>query len=195
LNPLFFGLQSRVEAGMRRWRGFARWVDARAQGNPDADAGVPPMPAMENHVIVIGHGRVGGAITPLLERAGQPYVVIDRDRHRHEALRERGVPALLGDATQPGMLEAAGIAKAGVLLVATAESFQARRAVEVARATNPGITILARTHSEGEQSALRELGADQAVIGERELARTLARLALIRIGVEEDEAMRWSEQL
>jgi CPA2 family monovalent cation:H+ antiporter-2 len=195
LNPLFFGLQSKMEAGIRAWPAFAGWVDARARNNPDARAGIAPLPALENHVIVIGHGRVGGAITPLLERAGQAYVVIDRDRHRHEALRERGVPALLGDATQPGMLEAAGIARASVLLVATAESFQARRAVEVARATNPRITIFARTHSEGEQAALRELGADQAVIGERELARTLARLALVRVGVDEEEAMRWSGQL
>jgi CPA2 family monovalent cation:H+ antiporter-2 len=146
-------------------------------------------------VIVIGHGRVGGAITPLLESAQQPYVVIDRDRHRHEAMRARGVPCLLGDATQPGMLAAAGVDKARVLLVATAETLQARRAVQIARAANPDIAILARTHSSAEQAALREGGADHAVLGENELARTLARLTLERLGLDEEAVTRWCQQL
>ncbi len=93
------------------------------------------------------------------------------------------------------MLEAAGIDKARVLLVATAESWQARRVVELARAANPGIAILSRTHSDAEQIALQQRGADQAVLGERELARTLARLTLQRLGLAEQDAVRWSEQL
>ena len=79
-----------------------------------------------------------------------------------------------------------------LLLVATAESFQARRAVEVARARNPQIAILARTHSADEQSALGELGADQAVFGERALARELLRLTLQRLGLGDEEISRWS---
>ncbi len=195
LNPLFFGLQPKVETALQAWKGLNEWVEARARANPDADAGVAPLPPLADHVIVIGHGRVGGAITPLLEQAGQPYVVIDRDRHRYAALRARGAPVLQGDATQPGMLEAAGIDKARVLLVATAESWQARRVVELARAANPRLAILPRTHSEAEQVALQKRGADQAVLGERELARTLARLTLQRLGIAEHDAVRWSEQL
>ncbi|HXS29286.1 MAG TPA: hypothetical protein VN755_00500, partial [Steroidobacteraceae bacterium] len=69
------------------------------------------------------------------------------------------------------------------------------RAVEVARAGNPGIAILARTHSDVEQSALREVGADLAVIGEKELARSLLQLALKRLGLPENEVAHWSAQL
>jgi monovalent cation:H+ antiporter-2, CPA2 family len=107
----------------------------------------------------------------------------------------RGVPALLGDATLPGMLEEAGVARAAVLLVATAETLQARRAVELARAANPHIAIFARTHSPGEQALLRAGGADQAVMGEHELARTLARLTLQRLGLPEEDVARWAKQL
>jgi len=180
---------------LRHWRGFAHWSDARARVNPRSAPELPALPAQSGHLILIGHGRVGSAITPVLAQAGLPFVVIDRDRPRFEKLRAQGVHVLLGDATQPGMLEAAGIATARVLVVATAESFQARRAVEVARAGNPGIAILARTHSDVEQSALREVGADLAVIGERELARSLLQLALMRLGLPENEVTHWSAQL
>jgi CPA2 family monovalent cation:H+ antiporter-2 len=183
MNPLFFWLQPKMEALLRGWFGLAG-------GKPDVAEDLPPLPPLAGHVVVIGHGRVGGAITPLLEQVGHAYVVIDRDRPRFEALRERGVPALFGDVTQPGLLEAAGIARARVLLVATAEPIQARRAVEVARALNPTLAIFARTHSYSEQDALREIGADHAVMGERELARTLARLTLRQLGVAEDDAAR-----
>ena len=195
LNPLFFAVQPRVERWIRAWRGFAEWSDARARANPDNAPEQPVAVALDGHVIIIGHGRVGSAITPVLKQAGVPYVIIDRDRPRFEKLREKGEPVLSGDATQPGTLEAAGIATARVLLVATAESFQARRAVEVARARNPGIAILARTHSQDEQSALGDLGADQAVFGERALARELLRLTLQRLGREDDQVSRWSAQL
>ncbi|MET0279956.1 MAG: YbaL family putative K(+) efflux transporter [Steroidobacteraceae bacterium] len=195
VNQLFFALQPRVEKLLRSWRGFARWADARAQDGKGDDAGVPPLPPLSGHVIVIGHGRVGGAITPVLQQAGQPYVVIDRDRSRFEALRTRGVPVLYGDAAQPGVLEAAGIERARVLVVGTAESFQARRAVELARAANPQVAIFARTHSHDEQEALRTLGADDAVMGEHELALQLTRLTLQTLGLKGEASVRLSDEL
>jgi CPA2 family monovalent cation:H+ antiporter-2 len=195
LNPLFFAVQPRIESAMRRWRGLSDLTDARSRDNPDVDSGVPPVPNLAGHVVVIGHGRVGGAITPLLEQVGRPFVVIDRDRHRHAELVKRGVPALLGDATQAGMLEAAGIAHAQVLVVATADALHARHAVERARAANPSISILVRTHSHAEQEALRLRGADQAVLGEHELARTLARLTLEKLGLGHEDVARLSARI
>jgi CPA2 family monovalent cation:H+ antiporter-2 len=195
LNQLFFALQPKVEALLRAWRGFASWADARAQTNEDDDAGITPLPPLSGHVIVIGHGRVGGAITPVLEQLGQPYVVIDRDRSRFEALRDRNVPVLYGDAAQPGLLEAAGVDKARVLVVGTAESFQARRAVELARAKNPRLAIFARTHSHDEQEALRQIGADEAVMGEHELALKLTQLTLAQLGLKGEATVRLQEDL
>ncbi len=183
LNPLLFALQPRVERGLRSWRSFSDRVDARANDRLPGSGDVTPLPPLASHVIVIGHGRVGSEITPALARAGIPFLVIERDRARVEKLRARGVPALLGDATQPGLLESAGVATARVLLVATAEPFQARRAVELARSIHPGIAILARTHSRKEQEALVAIGANAAILGEHELAHALLRMTLDRMGV------------
>ncbi len=192
LNPLFFAIQPRVERWMRAQSKLAAWIEGRVR--PDSPGGAT-VPAMRDHVIVIGHGRVGGAITPMLRQANQPYVVIERDRTRYDSLQKRGIVSLFGDVTAPGVLAAAGIATARVLLVATAESFQTRSAVQEARKVNPQIVIIVRTHSEADRIALGQDGADQVLVGERELARTMLRQVLLCLGVPADEANRVSSEL
>ncbi|MEO6186039.1 MAG: NAD-binding protein [Steroidobacteraceae bacterium] len=94
-----------------------------------------------------------------------------------------------------GVLDAAGIATARVLLVATAESFQTRNAVQKARAINPTIVIIVRTHTEADRTALGADGADHVVMGERELARSMLRQTLVCLHVPAEEAARLSAGL
>jgi len=47
---------------------------------------------------------------------GFPFVVVDENRRRVEDLRERGVTAIYGDATAAGVLEAAGVDHAKLLI-------------------------------------------------------------------------------
>ncbi len=68
-----------------------------------------------------------------------------------------GIPTIVGDASAPGVLEAAGIEHARLVVVATPDSFQARRIVEVSRQQKPGIDLVVRTHSAGELAALEAI--------------------------------------
>jgi CPA2 family monovalent cation:H+ antiporter-2 len=195
LNPLFFAIQPRMERWLRARKGFANWVDARARAGAANGKADPVVPPMHDHVIVIGHGRVGGAITPVLAQAQTPYIVIERDRHRYESLLKQGVVTLFGDVTESGVLAAAGIATARVLLVATAESFQTRSAVQRARAINPEIVIIVRTHTEADRTALGADGADHVIMGERELARSMLRQTLVCLDVPAEEVRRLSAEV
>jgi len=102
--------------------------------------------------------------------------------------QSQGIPTVEGDAADPGVLDAAGIAAARLLVVATPDSFLARRIVELARQLNPGIDVVARTHSESEFKALEALGANRVVMGERELARGMLEYALRSLGVPRERA-------
>jgi CPA2 family monovalent cation:H+ antiporter-2 len=168
LNPLFFAIQPHLE----RW---LRSMTATAGKPGEERAESPDLP--RSHAIVVGHGRVGSAITAALEKAHQPFIVIDSDLPRFEALRARGAPVIYGDARQSDLLLEAGILGARVLLVATAEPFQSRRVVEVARVLNPGLSIIARAQSDAEQAALSAAGANHALTGEGELAGAMLREA------------------
>jgi CPA2 family monovalent cation:H+ antiporter-2 len=187
LNPLAFG----VVGPLDRWlRARPRLVGALERS--EADARLAATPAEEErlreHAVLVGHGRVGGTVGEALERYGIPYVAIERDRRTVEALRERGVLALSGDATRPGILSLAHPERARLLVVATPDPFQAREVIALARKANPKIDIVVRTHGVAEERYLEGLQVGRAVMGERELALGMAHYALLSLGRTDDEA-------
>lgn len=56
------------------------------------------------------------------------------------------------------------------------------------RRLNPAVRVIARTHSDGERAYLEGHGAATALVGERELAVSLARPALHGVGLAPDMA-------
>lgn len=146
----------------------------------------PVSPAIENHAIVCGYGRVGSTVCALLEQHHKPYLVIEEDVHLVDQLRARGVPAVLGDAALPPVLDRAHISGARLLVLCIPERMATRRALEHARDVGRA-TVLARTHSYEDRNFLQAQGADEAVIGELELALELGRRALQRFAVDVDQ--------
>ena len=57
-----------------------------------------------------------------------------------------------------------------------------------ARAINPGIEVIARAHGDDERRYLEEHGAQLALVGEHELAFSLAHHALQKLGCDDDAA-------
>jgi CPA2 family monovalent cation:H+ antiporter-2 len=175
LNPLAFEVAHRL----------SRWVAARPRLLSALERGSPNLPeaatddrALRGHTILIGYGRVGGTIGDALARAGVPYVVIEQNRELFESLRDRGVPAVFGNATRRTVLELARPERAKLVIVTVPDPFQARAVVEQARRMNRAIASVVRTHSEEERAYLERAGVGLAVMGERELARAMARYAL-----------------
>lgn len=141
-----------------------------------------------DHAVLVGHGRVGGTVGEGLARFGIPYIVIERDRRTVEALRKRGVLALSGDASRPGILSLAHPERAKLLVVATPDPYQAREIIALARKANTGIDIVVRTHRVAEKRHLEGLRVGRAVMGEHELALGMAHYALLSLGRTDDEA-------
>ena len=181
LNPLVFGLVAPLDRWVRARPGLSRLLDPPAEAAPEPTPDTEPH-AVRDHVVLVGHGRVGSRVAEALERAHIPFVVIEQDRLSAQALRERGVTALYGDAARPGLLEHAGLRHARLLVIATPEPLQARAVIDLARRIQPGIDIAVRTHGEAERAHLEQRRVGIAVMGERELADALSRYALGRFG-------------
>jgi monovalent cation:H+ antiporter-2, CPA2 family len=186
LNPFLFAALDTAEELLRRRPGIARALQRRAGVLGVLDRGLV-QEGPRGHAVLCGYGRVGSVIGRALERRGFRYVVIELDRRRVEELRARGIPAISGDASSEAVLEQVGLDRATVLVLAIPDPPAARLALEYARRINPRIEIIARTHSDGERAALIELGARQAILGERELAIQMARFTLRRFGVSAPE--------
>jgi CPA2 family monovalent cation:H+ antiporter-2 len=77
-----------------------------------------PEAAATPRVVVCGFGRIGSAVGEALETFGVPFVVLETDPDVVRGLRARGVPCLYGDAAHPRLLQAAGAARAPLVVVA-----------------------------------------------------------------------------
>ncbi|HEX2220598.1 MAG TPA: YbaL family putative K(+) efflux transporter [Gemmatimonadales bacterium] len=181
LNPLSFEIATRLSRWAER---RPRLLAALERGTPERPVAATPDTALRDHAVVVGHGRVGGVIAEALEQVRVPYVVVEQNREIFESLRDRGVPAVYGNASRRTVLELARPERARLIIVTAPDPFQARAVVDLARKMNPSIATVVRTHSEEEREYLEKAGADLAVMGERELARAMARYALQVAGAQ-----------
>lgn len=141
------------------------------------------------HAIICGYGRVGRIIGMALQRRGFSYVVIEQDQNLVNSLRKQGTVALLGSGSNTVLLEHARLRQARALIVAIPDVFAARQIVSHARAIGLDLDIVVRTHNEAERQELERLGADEAVVGELELALEMTRHTLRRFGVSSLETL------
>jgi CPA2 family monovalent cation:H+ antiporter-2 len=132
--------------------------------------------------VLVGYGRVGRRIGEALIANDVSIVVVEDNREIVEKLRESDVPAVFGNASEPGVLIQAHIHRASMLVIATPDTAEARRMAGIARAVNPRIEIVVRTHTEEEAAALERANAGKAFLGEHELAHTMTRYVLDRYG-------------
>ncbi|MBA3597773.1 MAG: Kef family K(+) transporter [Methylibium sp.] len=174
LNPLVFSLVEPAQRWIRSNSALARRFEERDDPLAELPASTEAR-YLARQVVLVGYGRVGRHIAEALKRDGVPFVVADHNRERVEALRQQGVPAVLGDAAEPSVLIQAHIARAHMLVVATPDTIDVRRMIEVARTLNPQIRTVVRSHSEEEASLLEKEGAARVFLGERELAEAMVR--------------------
>ena len=150
----------------------------RRRPAPPAPAAAPPAPAETGHEVIVGYGRVGAIIGARLAAAGQRVVVIEDRDEALTAARADGAEAIAGHAADPEVLAQADLGAARRLFVTIPEAFEAGQVVQQARALNPRLDILARAHSDAAVQHLEGLGANLAVLGEREIARRMIERAL-----------------
>ena len=193
LNPLVVRTLVPVERWIRRRPALHDWLERAVDGDPlrtiDAVGPVGTV-TLQDHAVLIGHGRVGTTVAYALDQAGIPYVVIEQDRTIVQALRLLGVPAVFGDATRPLVRAQANVRQARLLIVTTPDPYQARNIVRTVTQEVPGIVTVVRTHSEAESNYLRQLQVGRVVMGERELALGIAHFSLMAMGRSDDDADR-----
>jgi CPA2 family monovalent cation:H+ antiporter-2 len=143
-----------------------------AAAAPDEDA-TPVPTSLSNHIVLIGYGRVGSLVGAALKQSGKPFLVIEDVDKRVIALRAEGVEVLAGNAARADVMQAANLREAKQLIIAIPNVFEAGRVVEMAHSENPSLDIVARAHADVEVERLRGLGANEVIMGEREIARAM----------------------
>jgi CPA2 family monovalent cation:H+ antiporter-2 len=167
LNPLLFAAKDRLRARLMP-------TDEAA---PQADAEMDlPVTSLEDHIVLIGYGRVGSIVGERLHADGVKLFVIDESPATVERLRMRRFESIVGNAANGAVARAANVARARLLIVAIPNAFEAGQIVQQARRTNPALEIVARAHYDAEIEHLSARGANHVVMGEREMAEAMLRM-------------------
>jgi monovalent cation:H+ antiporter-2, CPA2 family len=171
------------------------WIRSRSKlaqtlERPDDPLAVLPMTVdlnrLTGQVVLVGYGRVGRRIGEALTAKGISFVVAEENREIVEQLRKDGIPAVSGDASDPAVLIQAHIQRARMLVIATPDTLDVRRMLEIARTVNPRIETVVRTHSEEEAGLLEKENAGTVFLGEHELARSMIHHVLDRYAASKE---------
>ncbi|MCF6170647.1 MAG: potassium channel protein [Bacteroidales bacterium] len=122
---------------------------------------------MENHTIVVGHGRNGKQVVDELIAFGSQMVVIDQDHELVISKLDSPVRFIEGNATEDEVLIKANIKKARSLITTLPNDADNLFVVLTARSLNPDLKIISRASSESTEKKLRMAGVDSVVMPER----------------------------
>ncbi len=180
LNSLLFSAIDPLQGWLRQRSALARRLE-----QPDDPLAELPMTVdqalLTGQVVLVGYGRVGRRIAQALKERAVPFVVAEQNREIVERLREEGVAAVSGDASDPAVLIQAHVARAAMLVIATPDSFGVRKMAEVARALNPAIELVVRSHDLEDAALLEKEQVGKIFVGEHELALGMSTHVLARL--------------
>ena len=176
INPLMYKLLPWLEKTLQHLPGFWKRMDAS----------IPLVELKEedlqNHVVIVGYGRIGKHLVDVLESLHIPLLVIESDMERIDLLNQRKIPTLYGDAANSEVITHARLGKARAIISTVPEDSSAATVVTAARDINPDLSIIARAASlEGVQN-LNKLGATHIVHPELEGGLELVHHTLLSLG-------------
>ena len=169
--------------------GFDQLCDRDAQRGAEADE----IDDDSAPVIIAGFGRYGQIVARVLAMHDIASTVLDHDPDQIELLRRFGSKVFYGDATRLDLLEAAGAAKARLLVVAIDEMDESLKLVDLVRQHFPNLAIVARARNVRHYLELRERGIDSVERETFDAALRTGRSALERLGVGAFEAREIAE--
>ncbi len=119
---------------------------------------------LEDHVIVVGFGRIGLMLARELSAGAAKFVILEQSEQKAADVRQRGYLCLVGDATDEQALRDAGIASARTLATVLPNDAANVFITLSARALNPRIEIIARGEAPTTETKLLQAGANRVVL-------------------------------
>jgi CPA2 family monovalent cation:H+ antiporter-2 len=176
---------------MRAAPRLAGWL----QRGTSAVAAPSPPAARGGHVVLVGYGLTGRTIARILRGLGERVVALEANAQTVRQARDRGEEVIYGDATRPGLLGHAGVARARAVVVAINDTVATRQVVRALGAVAPDVPLLARTRYVADVDLLASIGADVVVADEVEATLDLLAGTLRRLGHAEGGIARFVEEL
>ena len=178
LTPFALNLASTIYRRLSQGERMGRLVASRPELS-----GTGKQWHLSGHAVICGHGRVGSALTSVLERRNLSYLVIDIDPQVISRLRSRKIPCIYGDASNPEILAHTELNRARLLVCTFPNFMDVELTIRNALKINPKLDIVARVHRDADAELIKGIGVTELVRPEFEASLEITRHTLHRFGL------------
>jgi len=145
--------------------------------------------AMADHILILGYGRVGLAVSKLVEAYGLGYIALDTDHTEVRSARANGRSVYYGDATNMAVLHSAGIDRVLAVVITIDRAATAVAAAGAIRRDYADLPVIVRARDTGHSDQLIAAGASFVVPDTLEASLQLGSFVL-QSGDADDEEIR-----
>nr|WP_218947090.1 cation:proton antiporter [Acinetobacter sp. YH1901136] len=138
---------------------------------------------LRDQVVIVGHGEVGRRITQNLMAENIKVVIAEENREIVEDLREKGIAAVSGIATETGVLIQAHIQHARLLVLSPMDILDIHKIVDIAKTLNPEIQVLVCAESKAEAEVIRKDNIGEVYFAKEEMAKNMSNYILNQIEI------------
>ena len=138
--------------------------------------------AKSQNVILVGFGHFGSTVGRFLRSHGIEATILDQDSNRVDVLRKMGFEVYYGDATRIDLLEAAGIAKAKILICAIDNPPITQEITKLVKEKYPHVELMIRAQNRNDAYELLNLGFKNIYRESLDTSLALAKDVLSKLG-------------
>ena len=138
---------------------------------------------LRDQVVLVGHGEVGRRITKELMAQNIKVVIAEENREIVERLRQKGIAAVSGHATEPSVLIQAHIQHARLLVLSPMDILDIHKIVDIAKTLNPQIQVLVCAESKEEAEVIRRDNIGEVYFSKEEMAKNMTNHILNQIQI------------
>ena len=146
---------------------------------------VLPQPDLEDHMVLVGGGRIARVIAHVLIRLKLKYVIVEPSFDLYREARAEGLNVIYGDPMSDIIQAAARVKDAKVLAPMIEKLEESLAVIELARKANPDIRIVMCAASPETEKRLSSENIDEIILSHFEVSLELTRRILVLNDISE----------
>lgn len=125
-------------------------------------------------ILVIGLGRFGYHLACKMQELGNDVMIVDRNADKVNRYAEQFTDAHIGDCTSEAVIRSLGVKQMDLCFVSIGEDFESSLIITLLLKRAGAKCVIAKANQDIQEELLRQIGADEIVYPERDLAEKLA---------------------